>query len=78
MLLSYFRQEDPKIHKKTIRFINILGCDFAKAENIIKPVGNDGFGEPTFDLVAGLSGPAGRRSSQLGHSFSCQFVSMPA
>ena len=49
--------------KKALGFSVMPAWGSAKAENLIKPVGNGGFGEPTFGPVAGLSGPAGRPNS---------------
>ena len=42
--------------KKALGFSLLRAWDSAKAENLIKPVENEGFGEPTFGLVAGLPG----------------------
>ena len=45
---------------KSIRFFTINHMAFRHVENLIKPVENEDFWEPTFGLLDGLSGPAGR------------------
>ena len=41
---------------KALGFSLLGAWDSTKAENLINPVENEGFGEPTFGLVAGLPG----------------------
>ena len=58
-----------KSMKKALGLSVLPAWDPARAENLIKPVENCGFGEPTSGRVAGLSGPAGRSNCQLAVYF---------